>query len=115
MIISGGENVYSAEVENAIMSFEGVQFCAVIGTPDEKWGELVTAVVVPKPGATVEEAALKAHCKALIAGYKCPKRVLIRDKIPMSGAGKILKHELRKELNVGGRVYASGDKKSSYA
>ncbi len=96
MIISGGENVYSTEVENALFQHPAVAQCAVIGIPDEKWGERVHAVVVPKPGAERDAAALIAHCRALIADYKCPRSVEFRnDPLPLSGAGKILKTELR--------------------
>ena len=96
MIVSGGENVYSVEVENAIMKFDGVSECAVFGIPDEKWGEGVHAVVVPKEGASVDPDALKAHCKTLIAGYKCPHSIEIRaEPLPKSGAGKIQKFGLR--------------------
>ncbi len=87
MIITGGENVYSAEVENAIMTFPGVAMCAVIGTPDPKFVEIVTAVVVPAPGKKIEQESLINHCRERIAGYKIPRKVLIRDSIPMSGAG----------------------------
>ncbi|AMO23694.1 long-chain fatty acid--CoA ligase [Ramlibacter solisilvae] len=96
MIISGGENVYSAEVENVIAQHPTVAACAVIGIPSEQWGESVHASVVLKPGAAVTAEALIAHCKALIAGYKCPRSVDFRDALPLSGAGKILKTELRK-------------------
>merc|ERR1712048_403038 len=77
MIISGGENVYSAETEAAVMSYPAVALCAVIGVPDEKYGQAVTAVVQPKEGQTVEPAALIAHCKERIAGFKCPRKVFI--------------------------------------
>jgi len=97
MIISGGENVYSAEVENAIYQHEAVNQCAVIGIPHEKWGEQVHAVVVLHPNQTLDEATMIAHCKALIAGFKCPRSVSFQSKaLPLSGAGKILKTELRK-------------------
>jgi acyl-CoA synthetase (AMP-forming)/AMP-acid ligase II len=97
MIISGGENVYSAEVENAIYRHPAVVECAVIGVPDEKWGERVHAIVRLKPGERLDEAALIDHCKQLIANYKCPRSVEFRDEpFPLSGAGKILKTELRK-------------------
>ncbi|CAG2155867.1 long-chain-fatty-acid--CoA ligase [Cupriavidus numazuensis] len=96
MIISGGENVYSAEVENALAQHAAVSSCAVIGIPSAEWGEAVHAVVVCKPGASVSAEALIAHCKTLIAGYKCPRSVQFRDALPLSGAGKILKTELRK-------------------
>ncbi len=96
MIISGGENVYSAEVENALAQHPAVAACAVIGIPSAEWGESVHAVVVLKPGASVTIEELIAHCKTLISGYKCPRSVEFRAALPLSGAGKILKTELRK-------------------
>ena len=97
MIVSGGENVYSAEVENALSSHPDVAQCAVIGVPDEKWGERVHAIIVPKPGTAPTEAGIIDHCRAMIAGFKCPRSVTLRDEpLPLSGAGKILKTELRK-------------------
>jgi long-chain acyl-CoA synthetase len=97
MIISGGENVYSAEVENVVALYPAVAQCAVIGIPSERWGETVHAVIVPKPGATVDADEMIAFCHARIAGYKCPRSVEVRDApMPMSGAGKILKRELRR-------------------
>ena len=97
MIISGGENVYSAEVENAVYQYPAVAECAVIGIPDDTWGEAVHAIVVPKSGQKIEPDALIAHCRTLIAGYKCPRSVEVRvEPLPLSGAGKILKTELRK-------------------
>ncbi|MEZ6024309.1 MAG: AMP-binding protein [Hyphomonadaceae bacterium] len=97
MIVSGGENVFSAEVENALMQHPAVSECAVIGVPDDKWGERVHAIVVPREGADVGEDAVIAHCKSLIAGYKCPRSVEVRrEPLPKSGAGKILKIDLRK-------------------
>lgn len=96
MIISGGENVYSAEVENAIAQHETVAMCAVIGIPSEKWGETVHAIVVLKPGAETTADTIISHSKKLIAGYKCPRSIDFRTELPISGAGKILKNELRK-------------------
>jgi long-chain acyl-CoA synthetase len=97
MIISGGENVYSTEVEQALYQHPSVAQCAVIGVPDERWGERVHAVVVPKPGAERDAQALIAHCRALIADFKCPRSIDFQDEpLPLSGAGKILKTELRK-------------------
>ncbi|MGQ0503515.1 MAG: long-chain-fatty-acid--CoA ligase [Panacagrimonas sp.] len=97
MIISGGENIFSVEVEGAIYQHPAVQECAVIGIPSDQWGELVHAVVVPKAGATLEAEAIIAHCRSLIAGYKVPRSVQIRhEPLPVSGAGKILKTDLRK-------------------
>lgn len=95
MIISGGENVYSGEVENAIAQHPAVAACAVIGIPSEQWGEAVHAVVVRKPGQDVSCADLIAHCKSLIAGYKCPLSVDFPAALPLSGAGKVLKTRLR--------------------
>lgn len=95
MIVTGGENVFSAEVENALSSHPDVAMCAVIGIPSAEWGEAVHAVVVLKPGAAPSAEALTAHCKRLIAGYKAPKSVEFRATLPLSGAGKVLKSELR--------------------
>jgi long-chain acyl-CoA synthetase len=96
MIVTGGENVYSAEVENAIATHPAVAQVAVIGVPSERWGEAVHAVVVPKEGATVTEEEILDHARASIAGYKCPKSVAFRDDpLPLSGAMKVLKRELR--------------------
>ncbi len=96
MIISGGENIYSAEVENAIATLDGVREVAVIGIPDERWGETVHAVVVPREGVVLTAEQLTAHCRTQIAGYKCPRSVEIRSEpLPLSGAGKVLKTVLR--------------------
>ena len=97
MIISGGENVYSVEVENAITQHPAVAQCAVIGIPDERWGEQVHAVVVTKSGAKVSANELIEFSKTLIAGYKCPRSVDVSENpLPLSGAGKVLKRDLRK-------------------
>jgi long-chain acyl-CoA synthetase len=97
MIISGGENVYSTEVEDAIYQHPAVAECAVIGVPDEKWGEAVHAIVRLKEGANTGAEELIAHCHQLIAGFKCPRGIDFRDDpLPLSGAGKVLKTELRK-------------------
>ena len=97
MIISGGENVYSSEVENAISVMEGVREVAVIAVPDPKWGERVHAVVVPREGVTLTEDAVRDHCRTLISGYKCPRSVEIRaEPLPVGSTGKIAKTELRK-------------------
>ncbi|WIY27497.1 long-chain-fatty-acid--CoA ligase [Parasedimentitalea psychrophila] len=97
MIVSGGENVYSAEVENALGQHPAVATSAVIGIPSDQWGESVHAIVILHPDATVTPAELQAHCHQLIAGYKCPRSVEFRsDPLPLSGANKVLKTELRK-------------------
>ena len=95
MIITGGENVYSAEVENALASHPAVASCAVIGVPDDEWGERVHAVVVLAADAMTTEGELRDHVKARIAGYKAPRTVEFVEALPISGAGKILKRELR--------------------
>lgn len=95
MIISGGENVYPAEVENAVYSHPKVADVAVIGVPDEKWGEAVKACVVVKKGETLSEAEVIAHARQHIAGYKCPKSVDFIEALPRNPSGKILRRELR--------------------
>ncbi|MEZ3159488.1 AMP-binding protein [Microbacterium sp. BWT-B31] len=96
MIISGGENVFSVEVENAVAKHPSVQQCAVIGLPDDEWGERVHAVVQLRPGAPAPTAAeLREFCKQRIAGYKAPRTVEIVDRWPLSATGKILKRDLR--------------------
>lgn len=96
MIVSGGENVYSAEVENVLARHPAVAMCAVIGIPHEQWGEAVHAVVVRRPDSQVDEEQLRLFCREFIAPYKCPKTVEFRDELPLSAAGKVLKRELRK-------------------
>jgi acyl-CoA synthetase (AMP-forming)/AMP-acid ligase II len=96
MIISGGENVFSAETENAIYQHPAVAMCAVIGIPHEEWGEQVHAVVLLKDGHQLTADELLQHCRKLIAGYKCPRSVeFTREPLPVSGVGKILKRQLR--------------------
>ena len=96
MIVTGGENVYSAEVENALASHPAVAQVAVIGVPSERWGEAVHAVVVLKPGQDVSEHDLQEWARDRIAGYKIPKSIEFRaEPLPLSGAMKILKRELR--------------------
>jgi acyl-CoA synthetase (AMP-forming)/AMP-acid ligase II len=95
MIVTGGENVYSAEVENAVLSLPGIAQCAVIGVPDAEWGERVHAVLVLQPGAEIDAKKVIDHCRSLIAGYKCPRSVEFRSEIPISGAGKLMKFKLR--------------------
>jgi long-chain acyl-CoA synthetase len=96
MVVTGGENVYSAEVENAIGSHPAVAQVAVIGIPDDRWGEAVHAIVVLREGATATADELIAHAREEIAGYKVPKSIELRDEpLPLSGAMKVLKRELR--------------------
>src|SRR5215510_10043835 len=96
MIISGGENVYSTEVEEVLYKHPAVLEVAVFGVPDATWGEAVHAVVVPRPGHVVDTRSLIAFCREHIAGYKVPKHIDLRsDPLPKSGPGKVLKRELR--------------------
>lgn len=95
MIVTGGENVYSVEVESVIATHPGVASCAVIGVPSEQWGELVHVFIVRKAGAILEADELIQFCKNRIAHYKCPRGVSFIDAMPLSGAGKILKTTLR--------------------
>ncbi len=96
MIISGGENVYTVEVENACLKHPAVSQCAVIGVPHDTWGEAVHAVVIAKDGEQLLAEDLIAHCHRLIAGYKCPRSIEFRSEpLPLSGAGKVLKRQLR--------------------
>lgn len=96
MIITGGENVYSTEVENVLYQHPAIREAAVIGAPDEKWGEAVIAIVSLKDGATTDEKDVIAFCAARLADYKVPKRIEIRsNELPKSATGKILKKELR--------------------
>ncbi|MEQ1873898.1 MAG: AMP-binding protein [Ilumatobacteraceae bacterium] len=96
MIVTGGENVYSTEVENAVASHPAVLQVAVIGIPSEQWGEAVLAIVVLREGATATQDELITHCREWIAGYKLPKSIEFRtDPLPLSGAMKVLKKDLR--------------------
>ena len=107
MIVTGAENVYSFEVEEALYRHEAVLEAAVFGIPDERWGEAVHAVVVPRGEA--DEADLLRHCRGLIAGYKVPKRIELRDEpLPKSAAGKVLKRELRAPYWTGRETMVSG-------
>jgi len=106
MVISGGENVYPAEVEAALRQHAGVADASVIGVPDARWGESVTAVVVPRDTAVLQQPeaaaalaeALTAACRAQLAGFKCPRRIEFVDALPLSAAGKILKTALRQRF-----------------
>ncbi|MGV0837983.1 long-chain-fatty-acid--CoA ligase [Mycolicibacterium thermoresistibile] len=95
MIITGGENVYSTEVENALYRHTDVLEAAVFGVPDDRWGEVVHAAVVLRAAATISPEALREHTRGLLAGYKAPRVIHIVDVLPKSGAGKILKRNLR--------------------
>jgi acyl-CoA synthetase (AMP-forming)/AMP-acid ligase II len=95
VIISGGENVSSIEVEDALFRHADVAEVAVIGVPDEKWGETVKALVVLAPGAEVDERQLINHCRELLAHYKCPTSIEFRDELARTATGKLQKFRLR--------------------
>jgi long-chain acyl-CoA synthetase len=101
MIISGGENVYSIEVEDAVGKHPAVLDVAMVGVPDEQWGERVHAVVVLRQGAELELDGLRSHCKGLVADFKCPRSLEILTDLPRSGAGKVLKSQLREQYWAG--------------
>ena len=98
LIISGGANVYPAEVEAALATMPGVAECAVIGLPDARWGEAVTAVIVPAPGASLTEDSVIAHVRTRIAGYKRPQRVVFAPALPRNASMKVRKDVLRADL-----------------
>ena len=97
MIISGGENIYPAEIERVLAEHPSVGDCAVIGVPDEQWGEVPKAVVVAAPGQAVDAEALLAHCRTHLAAFKCPKSVDVLAELPRNPTGKVLKKDLRKQ------------------
>lgn len=102
MIITGGENVYSLEVENVLSTLPAVLACAVIGVPHDRWGEAIHAVVVPRPGHALDPETVTEWCQARLARYKCPKSVAIRTTpLPLTSAGKIFKAALRNEYGNG--------------
>ena len=95
MIISGGENIYPAEVENAVFGHPAVAEVAVIGVPDDRWGESVRAIVVRKPGSEVSADEIITYARERIAAYKSPKAVDFIDVLPRNASGKILRRQLR--------------------
>jgi acyl-CoA synthetase (AMP-forming)/AMP-acid ligase II len=98
MIVTGGSNVYAREVEEVLERLPGIAQAAVVGLPDRIWGESVTAVVVPADGVERDDAAVIAGCKAVLAGYRVPKRVVWVDELPRNAYGKVLKRALRERF-----------------
>jgi len=96
MVISGGENIYPAEIENVIDGFEEVSHCAVIGIPDDKWGEVGLALVRLRPGRRLDAGEVLDRCRGQLARYKVPKHVRFVEELPLSPQGKVLKTELRR-------------------
>ena len=101
VIVTGGENVYSREVEDALCCHPGVREAVVVGVPSTRWGESVHAEVVPTPGAELDPDEVIAHCRSRLAGYKTPKSVAVVDELPKNASGKILKREIREKYWVG--------------
>jgi acyl-CoA synthetase (AMP-forming)/AMP-acid ligase II len=100
MIVTGGENVYSTEVENVLYEHPAVLEAAVVGLPDDKWVERVHAIIVTRPGKTLTHKEVAAHCREMLAGYKIPRSIELRtEPLPKSAAGKILKRELRSSID----------------
>jgi acyl-CoA synthetase (AMP-forming)/AMP-acid ligase II len=100
IIVSGGENVYSPEVEDVVRELPEIQACAVVGAPDERWGEAVCAVVVIRPGASLTLSALQTHVRSRLGGFKVPRRLEIVDELPLLATGKVDKKRLRARMSV---------------
>ena len=98
LIISGGFNVFPYDVEQALLAHPAVQECAVVGLPHDKWGEQVTGVVEPVPGASIDTEELIAHARNIVGPMKAPKEVFVMDVLPRSAVGKVLKREIRTAL-----------------
>ena len=98
LIISGGENVYAAEVERVVISHPQVKDVTVVGRPDERWGEVVVAVVVPEPGPAIDPAEVTEYCRARLARYKCPREVQVWADLPRNSMGKIQRFVIREQV-----------------
>jgi fatty-acyl-CoA synthase len=98
LVVTGAENVYPAEVEAVLQEHPDIAHVAVIGMPDERWGESVTAVIIPAPGVDVDEAALARFANERLARYKVPRRWIVVDEFPLTASGKVQKHVLRSAL-----------------
>ena len=109
MIVSGGENIYPAEVENALMSHPEIADAAVIGVPDDKWGESVKGFVVLQPDSSLDETEIISYTRTQIAGYKCPKTINFIEALPRNPSGKILRRELREPFWEGKDRMVSGN------
>ena len=101
MIISGGENIFPNDIEDVLYQHSAVHMVAVVGAPDDRWGEVVVGVVVVKPGQTVSEIELLEHCKSRLSSFKVPKSIDFRDQLPLSSFGKILRRDVRQDYWAG--------------
>ena len=99
MIVSGGENIYTSEVEAALYQHPDIQECAVVGVPDEKFGEALFAVIITTPGSTLTQTEVINHCRKRIGGFKIPRQLVFVEEMPKSAMGKILKNELRRKYS----------------
>jgi acyl-CoA synthetase (AMP-forming)/AMP-acid ligase II len=102
MIISGGENIASSEIERVVYALPQISEAAVIGVPDEKWGEVPVVVAVLKTGAALDYEMLATHCRQQLAGFKVPKALYLTDMLPRNPSGKVLKRLLREQY--GGQI-----------
>jgi acyl-CoA synthetase (AMP-forming)/AMP-acid ligase II len=109
MIVTGGENVYSSEVERVLTDHPSIAECVVVGQPDPRWGHTVVGVVVARPGVGIDEDALREHCRSQIAAYKCPKRFVVLDALPRNSMGKVEKFRVRADIVAA----ATGDRKTA--
>ena len=100
MIVSGGENVATSEVERALYECDAVLEAAVVAMPDPRWGEVPRAFVVLRPGREITEQALIAHCRSRLAGFKTPKQIVFMETLPRNPSGKVLKRQLREVLEL---------------
>ena len=100
MIISGGENIYPALIENLLSEREEIEEIAVIGLPDDYWGEIAVAVVAAKTGHTIDAGQVLEYCSGRIAGYSCPREVIIVDQLPRNAMGKIVKEDVREMVQL---------------
>lgn len=98
MIISGGENIAASEIERVIYELPEIAETAVVGAPDDRWGERPVAFVVAKPGMTIDAGSIERHCRTKLAAFKCPRQIILRDGLPRNASGKILKRLLRDDL-----------------
>jgi acyl-CoA synthetase (AMP-forming)/AMP-acid ligase II len=100
MVISGGENIYSVEIENVLYEHNSILEAAVIGVPDSKWGEVVTAVIILKPNIPLSKEEIQAFCREKLVGYKIPRSIHFVDHLPRNASGKVQKFILREQYSV---------------